>query len=200
LTAIEAGDPDAALEIYQRQIRPTGSPYPPLNVFTDTASLLWRLSLAGTAGLEPYWREVAAYGDRFFPQAGAHFADVHYALMASTTNQEGLQTRLAQMEARAAGGKLAPGEGAISLCRGVQAFAEGDHERAVRILEPMLSELVRIGGSHAQRELWEDTFIVACLRAGHGNKAARVISERLHRRPSRRDQAWLRDARPAPHS
>ena len=37
LTAIEAGDPDAALAIYQRQIRPAGSPYPPLNVLTDTA-------------------------------------------------------------------------------------------------------------------------------------------------------------------
>jgi hypothetical protein len=101
------------------------------------------------------------------------------------------------MEARDAGGKLAPGPAAIGLCRGVQAFAEGDHERAVRILEPLMPELVRIGGSHAQRELWEDTFIVACLRAGHGDKAARMISERLHRRPSGRDAAWLREAQPA---
>ncbi|MDB5583716.1 MAG: tetratricopeptide repeat-containing protein, partial [Bradyrhizobium sp.] len=90
----------------------------------------------------------------------------------------------------------APGPAAIGLCRGVQAFAEGDHISAVRILEPLISELVRIGGSHAQRELWEDTFIVACLRAGHGDKAARLISERLHRRPSARDEVWLREARP----
>lgn len=197
LTAIEAGDPDTALEIYQRQIRPSGSPYPPLNVLTDSASLLWRLSLAGTPGLAPHWGEVAAYGDRFFPQAGAHFGDVHYALVTAASNREALQTRLSQMEARAAGGKLAPGESAIGLCRGVQAFAEGDHERAVRILEPLMPELVRIGGSHAQRELWEDTFIVACLRAGHGDKAARMISERLHRRPSARDEAWSREARRA---
>ncbi|WP_249779526.1 tetratricopeptide repeat protein [Bradyrhizobium sediminis] len=197
LTAIEAGDPDAALDIYRRQIRPAGSPYPPLNVLTDTASLLWRLSLAGQPGLAPHWREVIAYGDRFFPQAGAHFADVHYALAAAATSPDALQKRLTQMEARAADGRLAPGPGAIGLCRGMQAFAEGDHERAVRILEPLMPELVRIGGSHAQRELWEDTFIVACLRAGHGDRAARMISERLHRRPSRRDQGWLQEARPA---
>ena len=30
--------------------------------------------------------------------------------------------------------------------------------------------VVRIGGSHAQRELWEDTLIVACLRAGHARQ------------------------------
>jgi hypothetical protein len=57
-----------------------------------------------------------------------------------------------------------------------------------------MPELVRIGGSHAQRELWEDTFIAACLRAGYGDKAAPMISERLHRRPSTRDRAWLQAA------
>jgi hypothetical protein len=166
-----------------------------LNVFTDAASLLWRLSLAGKAGLEPYWREVAAYGDRFFPRAGPHFADVHYALVAAATGSEALETRLAEMEALEADGRLAPGPAAIGLCRGVRAVAEGDNDNAIRILEPLMPAVVRIGGSHAQRELWEDTLIVACLRGGHGDKAARMISERLHRRPSARDEAWSREAR-----
>ena len=192
LTALEAGDADAALAIYERQIRPQGSPYPPLNVFTDCASLLWRISLAGKAGLESHWQEVAAYGERFFPQAGAHFADVHYALLAAATGREALHTRLAQLETRAADGKLAPGPSAIGLCRGIQAFAEGDNDRAIQIMEPLMPDLVRIGGSHAQRELWEDTLIAACIRGGQGDKAAKMISERLHRRPSIRDEAWLR--------
>jgi tetratricopeptide (TPR) repeat protein len=194
LTALEAGDPDGALAIYERQIWPQGLPYPPLNVFTDSASLLWRLSLAGKTGLEPHWQEVAGYGDLFFPQAGAHFADVHYALAAAATGGETLRTRLAQLEARAADGKFAPGPSAISLCRGIQAFAEGDNDRAIELMEPAMPDLVRIGGSHAQRELWEDTLIVACLRAGRGDKAAKMISDRLHRRPSVRDEAWKRDA------
>jgi tetratricopeptide (TPR) repeat protein len=66
LAAIEAGDPDAALDIYRRQIRPAGSPYPPLNVLTDSASLLWRLSLAGASGLEPHWRPLLSPGGRPF--------------------------------------------------------------------------------------------------------------------------------------
>ena len=102
-----------------------------------------------------------------------------------------------QLEARAADGKLAPGGCAIELCRGIRAFAEGDNDGAVRLLEPAISELARIGGSHAQRELWEDTLIVACLRAGQGDKAARRISARLERRPSARDQAWSRQAKRA---
>jgi tetratricopeptide (TPR) repeat protein len=194
LAALEAGDLDGALGIYQQHIRPSDSRYPPLNVFTDAASLLWRLSLAGQADLEPYWREVAAYGDLFFPRAGPHFADVHYALVAAATGSEVLETRLAEMEARAANGRLAPGSSAIDLCRGIRAFAEGDNDNAIRILEPLMPAVVRIGGSHAQRELWEDTLIVACLRGGRGDKAAKILSDRLHRRPSVRDEVWSRAA------
>jgi hypothetical protein len=195
LSALDAGDLDGALGIYEQHIRPPNSPYPPLNVFTDAASLLWRLSLAGKPGLEPYWREVAAYGDRFFPRAGPHFADVHYALVAAATGNDALETRLAELEALEADGRLAPGAAAIGLCRGIRAFAEGDNDNAIRILEPLMPAVVRIGGSHAQRELWEDTLIVACLRGGHGDKAARMISDRLHRRPSARDEGWSRAAR-----
>jgi hypothetical protein len=195
LTAVEAGDLDGALKIYEQQIRPSDSGYPPMIVFTDSASLMWRLSLAGKTGLEPYWQEVAAYGDRFFPQAGPHFADVHYALVAAASGNGVLATRLAQMQARDADGKLAPGSSAIELCRGIRAFAEGDNENAIRILEPLMPAVVRIGGSHAQRELWEDTLIVACLRAGHRDKAMKMISDRLRRRPSVRDEAWSREAR-----
>ena len=190
LSALDAGDLDGALAVYEQQIKPAGRPYPPLNIFTDGTSLLWRLELAGQAGLEQHWRDMAAYGEKYFPQAGAHFADVHHALAAAMTGGEALEARLAQLEAREASGKLAPGRAAIDLCRGVKAFADGDNDNAIRLLEPAMSDLARIGGSHAQRELWEDTLIVACLRAGHGDKAARLISTRLERRPSGRDQAW----------
>jgi tetratricopeptide (TPR) repeat protein len=194
LMALDAGDFDGALAIYEQQIKPAGRPFPPLNIYTDGASLLWRLSLGGKAGLEPHWRDVAAYGDKHFPQAGAHFADVHYALVAAAMGSEALDTRLAQLEAREASGKLAPGSSAIDICRGVRAFAAGDNDHAIHLLEPVMSEVVRFGGSHAQRELWEDTLIVAYLRGGYGDKANRLISTRLERRPSARDEAWARQA------
>jgi hypothetical protein len=192
LTALDAGDLDGALAIYERHIKPAGRPYPPLNIFTDGTSLLWRLSLAGKTGLEGHWRDIAAYGEKYFPQAGAHFADAHFALAA---DGQAFGTRLAQLEKRAADGMLAPGLAAIGLCRGIRAFAEGDNAGAIRFMEPAISELARIGGSHAQREMWEDTLIVAYLRAGHGDKAASRISARLDRRPSARDEVWSRAAR-----
>ena len=40
------------LAMYERYIRPSVSDYPPMNVLTDGASLLWRLSLAGRTDLD----------------------------------------------------------------------------------------------------------------------------------------------------
>ena len=70
------------------------------------------------------------------------------------------------------------------------AFAEGDYGACVRTLEPMAAEVVRIGGSHAQREIFEDTLLVALMKAGEVDKARALLDRRLHRRPSNRDTKW----------
>jgi hypothetical protein len=58
------------------------------------------------------------------------------------------------------------------------------------MLAPVLGEVVRIGGSHAQRELIEDTFIVALMHSGELPRARALLDARLHRRPSLRDTRW----------
>ena len=80
------------------------------------------------------------------------------------------------------------------LCAGAAAFARGDYAEAVARLGGAMPELDRIGGSHAQREVFEDTYIVACLRAGEHGRAADRLNSRLARRPSARDQSWLAQA------
>src|SRR4051794_5803937 len=180
LIAVENGDADRALKTYTERISPSEAGYPPLNVFTDCASLLWRLTLGDKTVPASQWNEAAEYGNRFFPRAGAHFADLHHALVAAATNSDSLETRLAELESLEARGSLAPGSSAIDLCRGVRAFARRDYDKAADLLEAAMPAVVQIGGSHAQRELWEDTLIVACLRSGRNNEAAKLISARLH--------------------
>ena len=70
------------------------------------------------------------------------------------------------------------------------AFADEDFAACVRALTPVLTDVVRIGGSHAQRELIEDTFIVALIRSGELARARTLLDSRLHRRPSLRDIRW----------
>jgi len=73
----------------------------------------------------------------------------------------------------------------------VGALGRGDNAEAAQILVSALADLVRIGGSHAQREIFEDSLIVAYMRSGQSAKAAPLLRARLGRRPSTRDETWL---------
>ena len=55
----------------------------------------------------------------------------------------------------------------------------------------MAGEVERIGGSHAQRLVYEDTLLLAQVKAGELNAARSQLGVRLSRRPSARDQQWL---------
>jgi len=94
------------------------------------------------------------------------------------------------IEQRLAGGKLPAGPVVPAICRALAAFADEDYSACVRMLDPVLAEVVRIGGSHAQRELIEDTFVVALMRSGELPRARAMLDARLHRRPSLRDTRW----------
>jgi pentatricopeptide repeat protein len=54
-----------------------------------------------------------------------------------------------------------------------------------------MDEVIRIGGSHAQREVIEDTLLEAYLRSRRFDRAEAMLRERLERRPSPRDTRWL---------
>ena len=77
------------------------------------------------------------------------------------------------------------------LAEGLGAFAAGDYESAVCRIEPVAGEVTRLGGSHAQRDIFEETLIQAYLHTNRGAKAAALLRGRLDRRPWRRDQDWL---------
>ena len=53
---------------------------------------------------------------------------------------------------------------------------------------------MRVGGSHAQWEVFEDTLLQAYLRAGHFERAEALLRRRLARRSSARDVVWLEQA------
>jgi len=77
------------------------------------------------------------------------------------------------------------------LCRMLGAFARGDDIEALRCYAMARSDLPRCAGSHAQREVFEDTAIAAALRAKRRDTARELLEARLKRRPSARDAAAM---------
>lgn len=191
LVALERGDVAAALAIHADQVRPAVSRGMAINIVTDGASLLWRMAAYGHDVAPALWRELADYARPRFGVASHGFVDPHMAMIEAVTGDHAaLARRLAALEAMAARGTLPAGAVVPAIARAVLAFAEGDARGAIASLEPVADEVVRIGGSGAQREVIEETLLVAYMRAGETAKARAMLDRRLHRRPSIRDAHW----------
>lgn len=192
-----------ALERYERDIRPSVAARS-LATLPDSASFLWRVRLysdtpASPAGTpletwptEQHWAEVLALSTPQVERPGLAFQVAHAAFaLAASDDQAGLTMLLAHLQRTADQGDLCTREMVVPLVQGIAAFAQGAYARAAAALEPVCPQLVRIGGSHAQREVFEDTLLAAYLRAEQFDKAEVMLAERLARRASARDTSWL---------
>lgn len=191
LIALARGDTASALATYQASVAPAVNRGLPINVISDTASLLWRLRIYGHGVPDGLWDDAAQYARAYFPQAGFAFADVHMALLAAASGDTAaLAQRLDTLDDLVAAGRLPAGPVVPAVCRALQAFCGDDPATCAQLLAPLMSDVARIGGSGAQREVIEDTLLVALMRSGEAATARALLDRRLHRRPSVRDAAW----------
>ncbi|WP_134498531.1 tetratricopeptide repeat protein [Microvirga pakistanensis] len=191
LGALERGDPEGALAIYAEYIQPSVTAGMPVNVVSDTASFLWRLKAYGHSVPAGLWEDAASYSAGYFQKAGFAFADVHMALLAAAIGDKpAVEERVKSLMGLIEMGALPAGPVVPAICRAALAFAEEDYAACARILEPVAAEVVRIGGSGAQREMIEDMLLLALMRSGETVKAGELLDRRLHRRPSSRDARW----------
>jgi tetratricopeptide (TPR) repeat protein len=191
LSALDRGDAPRAVKIYDTYIAPTVSPGAPINIVTDAISFLWRLDAYGYNAPKSLWDDAKAYADAKFPNAGQSFVDAHMGLLQAATGDIGAaEKRLDALAALVRDNRLAAGPVVPQLTTAALAFARGDFAACVQTLEPITSDIARIGGSGAQRQIFEDMLLLALMRLGDTPKARALLDQRLHRRPSRQDQSW----------
>ena len=70
------------------------------------------------------------------------------------------------------------------LMRGLMAFASGDAAAACAALLPLRTLAHRFGGSHAQRDLIEQTLLAAAARAGERSLGRALLNERRLAKPA----------------
>ena len=190
LFELAAGHYGRVMELYERAISP--AVVQSRLGFLDASSLLWRWQLYGcTEGPLP-WADVCALAGRIAPRPGMAFADTHAALAYAAAGDEAAMSRLIDglRDLDAKGHPLA-GRVVLPLAQGIAAFARGDYEETVRQIEPVAAQIGRIGGSHAQWQVFEDTLLEAYLRGGCFEQAETLLRRRLARKPSARDYFWL---------
>jgi tetratricopeptide (TPR) repeat protein len=195
LFELQSGRPGEALTIYERDI--AGAVNPRLAMIDGTA-LLWRFGLYEFQTGPLPWRHLADLAPRV-TRPGFVFGDIHAALAyASIGDTAAMSALIAGLEALDGRGHPIARSVVLPLIRGTVAFTAGDYAGALGHLEPVDGQIHRVGGSHAQWELYEETMVACQLRLGRFDDAARLLRRRLAFRPSPRDLAWMsRVGRPA---
>ena len=186
----ELGDFDAVLDLYDRGVREEESgDYLDL---TNAVALLWRLESEGV-DVGDRWAEVAEHCAEHATDQLLAFVDAHHAVaLARAGNGAVLADQRAGMEraARADGSQATVYlDVAIPVCEAAAAYCGGDYGRAADLLDGVRYELRRIGGSHAQRDLFVQMQIEANICAGRTARAKALIAERAERRPT---SGWTR--------
>ena len=189
LYLIEQGGRDEVLADYDRFVEPKLADDMTLDR-VDAAALLWRLELVG-ANVGDRWGEVAR---AWMAHADDHvlaFNDLHCAFAAARSPDRGDAERIV----RSLDDYVAQGRGhnrevtetvGRPLIEGVLAFGREDYARAIAAILPVRREAIRIGGSHAQRDILGLTLIAAAERSGEWGLASALLSERLVDRPTPR--------------
>ena len=184
LFELETLDTAAALALFDAHIAGSASV---VNLqWLDGAALLWRVQLLG-GDVGARWQALA--GDWADPVAHAgHYAfnDVHALLaLLGSGDMARAQALLAASSARAnADNQDMARVVGVPLMRGLMAYARGDAAEACALLYPLRAVAHHFGGSHAQRDLIDQTLLAAAARSSHKAAGRALLNERRLAKPS----------------
>jgi tetratricopeptide (TPR) repeat protein len=182
------GQNDRALDLYDRALCSVNS-----ESYVDVsnqAALLKRIELGG-ADVGERWRALAEHSEKRIHDHMLPFRDAHFCLaLAAGGNFAAARRHLDSMAAFAEQGRGWRAEATrdvlIPLCEGIIAYEAGDHDKAVDLLWPRRHDIVSIGGSHAQRDLFAQIICDAAVRSSRRHVARSLLGERVQSRRSRK--------------
>ena len=189
LLHLDQGDFGMALGLYDARIRADKTD--DYRDISNATSLLVRLELEGI-DVGPRWNELADLAQARTDDGCVVFADLHYMLALTGADRPDAKAAMADRFARDAARKgdmpqryATPG---LAALEGLNAFAEGRYGAAFSNLAASRPTMQSIGGSHAQRDVFERLTIDAGLRAGRYEETADILNDRLSRRGNRADR------------
>ncbi|MDP6705980.1 MAG: tetratricopeptide repeat protein [Alphaproteobacteria bacterium] len=176
---------DRVLELYD-----TGIYGEPTSVYSDlfnASAMLWRLEFQGV-DVGDRWQALA---DQAASRVNDHvlvFTDVHVMMSLAGGKRfdeaGGLLASLEQFAATPGNFEAGLVEGVtLPLCRAILAYAQDDHATAIGGLRRLRPEIVRIGGSWAQRDVFTQFLIEAALKSGDAELARALLAERAELKP-----------------
>ena len=181
---LDRGEHDRVLELYDNRIRAEHTD--DYRDIANAASMLTRLEIEGV-DVGDRWEELAALSAGRVEDGCVIFADLHYLLALGGGGREAEADRLVErIAADAARSDHDMHEVAAvaghPAALGLAAFRAGRYGLALERLRRVRPAMQRIGGSHAQRDVFTRLMIEAAMRAGLWDAAEAEIRDRAARR------------------
>src|SRR5437016_2523815 len=185
LFELGAGRGARALAVYEDSIRPGVARSAATGAVADSSAFLWRCQLWGVGPPELPWSEIRDFATRSFPRPSTAFAEAHIVMaLAAAGDHAAVESRLAELRRMEREGRQPAGPVVADVAEGMAAYARGDYVEAIRLIQPVFEEIVRVGGSRAQRDVFEQTLLSSYLRAGRVEDAEGLFRRRLEGRPA----------------
>jgi tetratricopeptide (TPR) repeat protein len=182
------GDNDRALDLYDSALCSVNS-----ENYVDVsnqAALLKRIEIAG-ADVGDRWQALAEHSAKRIHDHMLPFRDAHFCLaLAANGNFETARRHIKSMATFAEQGRgwrvEATRDVLIPLCEGMIAYEGGDYDKATDLLWPRRHDIVKIGGSNAQRDLFAQIICDAAVHSSQRHVARSLLSERVLSRRTRK--------------
>jgi tetratricopeptide (TPR) repeat protein len=183
LMQLDLGRHEEALALYDRDIRADKTD--DYRDISNAASLLSRLQLDGV-NVGNRWEELAELSEKRATDGSLAFADLHYLLALCGGERDDAVSKLIGRMQRARS-ELCETQRIIAhpglrMAVGVQAFARGEYASAWLNLRDARNDLQQIGGSHAQRDVFQRICVEAAIRGGYLDAAQALLTERSSQR------------------
>lgn len=189
LLHLDRGEHDVALALYDSQIRADKTD--DYRDIANATSLLMRLELDGKA-VGDRWEELGTLAENRIDDGCIVFADLHYQLALSGADKgaaaDAMLARFAHDAKQSGDMAERVADPGLMALKGLNAFSEGKYGDAFVLLADARPKMQAIGGSHAQRDVFERMTIDAGLRAGHLDRAEQILLERLALRAGNEDR------------
>ena len=161
----------------------------------DAAALLWRLRLLG-ADVGDRWQQLVAAWPLDAAAAGQSvFNDAHATMAligagATAEAREWVALCIDEAGRRAGWNADVSRELGAPLMHGLLDFGAGRHAAAAAAIAPLRGRLARIGGSHAQRDVVEQTLLAAAANGADRDAGRALLAARTRAKPPTPLSAW----------
>lgn len=146
------------------------------------ASLLWRLDLRDVP-VADRWNDVAEHVAPHIREHIQPFIDLHYIYaLAKSGQEERVSDMLSSLEDTARYARKQK-EVALPLAKAVVHHAKGDYTAAYEHISSIFDRTKEIGGSNAQLDMFEQTYIDVLFKSGHIGRAKNILENRVKSRP-----------------